>query len=353
VSGLRLEAAVADRDVEIEFSVAPGEVLAILGPNGSGKSTALHVIAGLLRPDRGLVRAGDRVLTDTAAGVHVPAHQRRIGLLMQDPLLFPHLSVRANVGFNAAPAIAARWLDDVGATDLADRRPRELSGGQAQRVALARALATRPDALLLDEPMAGLDVTVAAALRGVLRRVLRTDGRCAVLVTHDVLDVLTLADRVVVVENGRVAEQGPTRAVLAAPRSAFAARVAGLNLISGTMCGPGTLQTTTGQHWSGCEAEPLTVGSPVVAVFPPAAVSVFADRPAGSPRNVVDVEIADLDAQGAAIRLRARSGQPANPGIAADITAEAAADLGVAPGTRVWFAVKAQEVTLHPAERAR
>ncbi|HEX5144721.1 MAG TPA: ATP-binding cassette domain-containing protein, partial [Mycobacterium sp.] len=195
MSGLFLDVAVAERGVDLQFSVPPGEVLAVLGPNGSGKSTALQLIAGLLRPDRGVVRLGRHVLTDTDSGTFVATHERRVGLLMQDPLLFPHLSVAANVEFAPrrlhgraqARDTALRWLDEVDATDLANRRPRQLSGGQAQRVAIARALAAEPDVLLLDEPMAGLDVAIAAALRGVLRRVLRRDGRCAILVTHDIL----------------------------------------------------------------------------------------------------------------------------------------------------------------------
>ena len=164
-----LRAVVTNRAVDIEFAIAAGEVLAILGPNGAGKSTALHVIAGLLRPDTGMVRLGDRLLTDAKTGVFVPTHARRVGLLLQDALLFPHLSVAANVAFaprsghrkrtrREARAVAEHWLAQVDAAALADRMPRQLSGGQAQRVALARALAADPDVLLLDEPLAGLDV---------------------------------------------------------------------------------------------------------------------------------------------------------------------------------------------------
>ena len=166
MSELQLRAVVADRPLDVEFSVSAGEVLAVLGPNGAGKSTALHVIAGLVRPDEGVVRLGDRVLTDTAAGVDVATHDRRVGLLLQDPLLFPHLSVAANVAFGPhsrrgmfaprAPRTrqtALRWLREVDAEQFADRKPRQLSGGQAQRVAIARALAAEPDVLLLDEPL--------------------------------------------------------------------------------------------------------------------------------------------------------------------------------------------------------
>ncbi len=352
---LFVAATVPRRGIDLEFTVPAGAVVALLGANGAGKSTALHVIAGLVRPDAALVRLGDRVLTDTSAGVDVPTHARRIALLMQEALLFPHLDVTANVAFAArgggtgrrvARAHALGWLREVGADDLADRRPRELSGGQAQRVALARALAAEPEVLLLDEPMAGLDVQVATAMRGVLRRVL-TGNRSAVLVTHDVLDAVTLADHVVVLADGRVAEVGPTAAVLSAPRSAFAARLAGLNLVAGTIDSDGVLRTPAGERWHGVAPEPLAAGAAAVAVFTPAAVAVFGEPPKGSPRNVVEVRIAELDSHGAAIRVRSAPGADRLPGIAADVTRDAAADLLLTAGSAVWFAVKAQEVALH------
>jgi len=362
VTGVELRAVVAGRRLDVEFAVAPGEVLAVLGPNGAGKSTVLHVVAGLVRPDRGSVRVGERVLTDTSSGIHVDTHDRRVGLLMQDPLLFPHLSAAANVAFGAgggkrlarksSRVIAERWLAEVDAIGLADRKPRQLSGGQAQRVALARALAAGPDVLLLDEPLTGLDVAVAAATRKVLRRVLVRDGRSAILVTHDLLDVVTLADRVVVLDAGRVVESGPTATVLSAPRSSFGARFAGVNLLAGS-AGPGrTLVTADQRIWHG-RLDDGTAGSgepgdPVVATFHPSAVAVFRDKPHGSPRNTVEVVIAELDASGPAIRVRADEQVDGSPGLFADITAESAADLRLGQGERVYFAVKTQEVTIHP-----
>jgi molybdate transport system ATP-binding protein len=372
MSGLVFRAVVADRGVDVEFGVAAGEVLAVLGPNGAGKSTALHVIAGLVRPDAGRVALGPRVLTDTANGVFVPTHDRRVGLLLQDALLFPHLSVTANVAFaprsrsrrlgrgrRAAAAAAREWLGRVDALEFADRMPRQLSGGQAQRVALARALAAEPDVLLLDEPLAGLDVAAASAIRKLLRRVLARDGRAAVLVTHDVLDVLTLADRVLILESGAVVESGSVTEVLAAPRSRFGARFAGVNLVSGILDGDGVLGTRWGTRWYGAAGDDwdptaggdVTPTGPAVAVFTPAAVSVYPDMPHGSPRNTVEVTVAELDTRGAAIRVRADEQPDGAPGLASDITAEAAAELRLAPGDRVYFSVKAQEVTLHPAVR--
>ncbi|HYB36956.1 MAG TPA: sulfate/molybdate ABC transporter ATP-binding protein [Mycobacterium sp.] len=362
MSELQLRAVVADRHLDVEFSVSAGEVLAILGPNGAGKSTALHVIAGLVRPDQGLVRLGDRVLTDTAAGVNVPTHDRRVGLLLQDPLLFPHMSVAANVAFGPHSrrralrvsrarerASALRWLREVDAELLADRKPRQLSGGQAQRVAIARALAAEPDVLLLDEPLSGLDVAAAAAVRAVLRSVIIQDRRSAILITHDLLDVFTLADRVLVLESGKIAEIGQVADVLAAPRSHFGARIACVNLVNGTIGPDGSLHAKSGARWYGIAADGVTIGQNAVAVFAPTAVAVYRDPPHGSPRNTVAVAVAVLDTRGPTVRVRGEDQPDGAPGLAADITVDAAAELGLTPGERVWFSVKAQEVTLFPA----
>ncbi|KUH93287.1 ATP-binding cassette domain-containing protein [Mycobacterium sp. IS-3022] len=348
MTGISLRAVVEHRGVDVEFDVAAGEVLAVLGPNGAGKSTVLHVIAGLVRPDDGVVRVGDRVLTDTASRVDVPTHDRRVGLLLQDPLLFPHLDVTANVAFPPGSRRPEHWLAEVDATDLAGRRPRQLSGGQAQRVALARALAAEPDVLLLDEPLSKLDVAAAAAMRKVLRRVLVRDGRSAVMVTHDLLDVVTLADRVLVLESGRVVESGSAATVLASPRSGFGARLAGVNLVRGTAGDGGVLTTRWGRTWYGTAGVDVTAGVAAVALFHPAAVALYRERPHGSPRNTVEVTVAEVDARGPAIRVRAEEQPDGGPGLAADITADSAAELRLAPGERVYFAVKAQEVTIYP-----
>ena len=345
--------------LDVALTVAPGDVLAVLGPNGAGKSTLLDVLAGLLRPDAGGVRLGDRTLT--GPGVHVPPHRRGVGLLAQQPLLFPHLSVLANVAFGpraqgtsrrAAVSRARELLAAVDASPLADRRPGQLSGGQQQRVALARALAAGPDLLLLDEPLAALDVDTMPAMRALLRRTIRDSGRTAVLVTHAALDALVLADRVVVLVAGRMVEEGATREVLARPRSPFAARIAGLDLVPGVAC-PDGLKTGDGFVITG-HAEGTATGEPAVAVFPPAAVAVFADRPHGSPRNVVPVRLAAVEPHGDLVRLRAgvRAGGPDwAEGLAADVTPAALVDLPAEPGAELWFAVKATEVAIHPAGR--
>jgi molybdate transport system ATP-binding protein len=350
----------------VEFSVSAGEVLAVLGPNGAGKSTALHVIAGLVRPDEGVVRLGKRVLTDTAAGVNVATHDRRVGLLLQDPLLFPHMSVAANVAFGPhsrrgafrsaradKKATAARWLREVDAEHFADRKPRQLSGGQAQRVAVARALAAEPDVLLLDEPLTGLDVAAAAGIRAVLRNVVSRTGCAVILITHDLLDVFTLADRVLVLESGKIAEVGPVAEVLTAPRSHFGARIAGINIVDGTVGPDGSLHARVGADWHATPAQELgdqlAPGHHAVAVFPPTAVAVYRDRPHGSPRNTVEVTVAELDIRGSAVLVRGHEQPDGAPGLAAEITVDAATELRLAPGERVWFSVKAHEVALYPA----
>ncbi|MBW0099919.1 ATP-binding cassette domain-containing protein [Pseudonocardia sp. KRD-184] len=345
--------------LDVALSAAPGEVLAVLGPNGAGKSTLLGVLSGLLRPDEGSVRVGERVVTDTAAGVHVPPHLRGVGLLAQQALLFPHLTARDNIAFGPrahgvprreARARAEELLAGVDATELGDRRPAQMSGGQQQRVALARALAPAPGLLLLDEPLAALDVDATPAMRGLLRRVIRDAEQTAVLVTHSALDALVLADRVVVLTAGRVVEEGPVREVLARPRSAFTARIAGLDLVPGVRDAAG-LRTPDGLLVSG-RAEGVEPGEAAVAVFPPSAVAVHATRPTGSPRNVLPVRLAAIEPRGDVVRLRAGA-VPGGPtwveGLAADVTPEAVADLGVEPGDDLWFAVKATEVAIHAA----
>ncbi|WP_460697106.1 sulfate/molybdate ABC transporter ATP-binding protein [Nocardia thraciensis] len=377
-AGLEISVRVADRGLDVELSVAPGEVLAVLGPNGAGKSTLLEVVAGLVRPDDGWVRLDGRELTDTAKGVAVPPHRREVSLLAQDPLLFPHLSAGANVAFGprgrgmrpgAAREVARDWLAAVDAADLAERGPGELSGGQAQRVALARALAVEPRVVLLDEPMAALDVTAAPAMRSLLRRVLRAEVRKTIrtntiLITHDIVDALTLADRVVVLESGRIVEQGPVAAVLSRPRSAFAARIAGVNLMVGTAVAdedsvpvervPRDGRQLTGavrcgeENVHGCRADGWSPGAPAAAVFSPAAVAVHREYPTGSPRNVFRVRIAELTDRGGIVRVHAADGPGGTPGPVADLTPASVAELELAPGAEVFFAVKTTEVQVYP-----
>lgn len=353
--GLHVDIVISERDVIAAFDVAAGQVTAILGPNGAGKSSVLAAVAGLQNPQRGLVELNGRVLTDTAAGVALAPHKRGTVLLAQDALLFPHLSAVDNVAFAPRSAgrsrresvISARhWLEAVDAGELADRKPRQLSGGQAQRVAVARALAAQPELLLLDEPMSALDVASAPALRSLLRKVLRTGDRTAVLVTHDALDALALADTVVVMDGGRVVEYGDVRTVLTRPRSAFAARIAGINLRSGSMLEDGNIRTPGGATIAGLTETDVPAGTPAVAMFEPRAVSVYLEAPQGSPRNTFAVTIAEIENRGSTVRVRAED-DGGQPGLSADITTAAAAELDLIPGGAATFVVKATETVIY------
>ena len=362
---LQLTATLVQRSIDLQFQLHPGEVVAVLGGNGAGKSTLLSLISGLLRPDTGRILLDGEVLVDTERRVWVPPHQRGIVLLAQQALLFPHLTAAANVAFGPrskgisradAKTSALQWLSAVDATEFADRRPAQLSGGQAQRIAIARAMAADPAVLLLDEPMAALDVAVAPALRRLLKKVLR-DGsrpaRTAVIVTHDLIDALSLADRVIVLENGRIVEDGPTRVVLNKPRSAFAARIAGINLLSGSADQHGLLAPHA-VHVQGLLDPLCDVGEAAVAVFSPAAVAVHLVPPTGSPRNHLVVTITELEPRGELVRVHATTypGSETLGGatdLIADITAASAADLDLVPGKHVHFAVKATEVTIYAA----
>lgn len=341
---LHFEATLTERDIEVAFDVADGETLAILGPNGAGKSSVLAMIAGILRPDAGQATIDDDALFDE--GFWKPAHARGTALLAQDALLFPHLTVLDNVAFGPRSAgqsraqsrtAAQRWLAEVGAAELADRMPSELSGGQAQRIGVARALAAEPRLLLLDEPMAALDITAVPAMRQVLKRVLA--DRTAIIVTHDVLDAALLADRVIVMDHGRIVEQGTTKEALARPRSQFGASIAGLNLLTG-VAEQGNVRTATGALVEGLCAEPIPSGQSAVAVFSPSAVGVYLDPPSGSPRNVFAATVTELEPIGAQIRVRTAD-------LSADITASAVAELGLMPGVAVFLSVKASEVALY------
>jgi len=348
-----LDLHVAERDVRLTLAVADGETLAILGPNGAGKSTLLGTIAGLIKPDTGRAELGGTVLFDLPPGggtrqLWRPPHQRGVSLLAQEALLFPHLSVLDNVAFGPRSAgasssrarqIATRWLREVDADQLSARRPAELSGGQAQRIAVARALASDPGLLLLDEPLAALDISVAPAMRRLLRRVLAE--RSALIVTHDVLDAYTLADRVVIVEGGRIVDEGTPADVFDRPRSAFAAGLAGLNLLTGIRRGT-TLVTADAAATVANLPEPgVAEGAPLSLAVRPAAVSVSALPPADPALTHVRAELIDLEPRGDCIRARSVV-------LAADVSPKEAAQLDAAVGSPVWFSFAASSATVYP-----
>jgi molybdate transport system ATP-binding protein len=331
--------------LDVEVAVADGEVLAVLGPNGAGKSTLLRVLAGLLLPGDGRVVVDGRVWDDGA--VHLPASQRSLGVVFQDALLFPHLSVGENVAFGlrtrgvrrpVRTAAAAAWLDRVGLPGFAPRRPGELSGGQAQRAALARALVGDPALLLLDEPLSALDARTRLTVRAELRRHLAAFGGSTVLVTHDPVDALALADRVLVVEDGRVVQEGTPADVSRRPRTDYVARLVGLSLLPGT--GQGTTVRLDG---GGAVAVAEQVSGPVFAAVRPESVALYLARPEGSPRNVWPATLTGATPHGATVRCELAGEVP----LVADVTATAFAELGLVPGADVWATVKASEVAVY------
>ncbi|MEU3234441.1 ABC transporter ATP-binding protein [Streptomyces anthocyanicus] len=324
--------------LDVALSAAPGDVVALLGPNGAGKTTALRALAGLVPLSDGHLRLDGAELDRT------PPESRPVGVVFQDYLLFPHLTALDNVAFGPrcrgatkaqARTQAAAWLERLGIAGHAAAKPRRLSGGQAQRVALARALATRPRLLLLDEPLAALDARTRLDVRAQLRRHLADFEAVAVLVTHDPLDAMVLADHLVVVEDGHVVQEGTPSHIARRPRTDYIAHLVGLNLYRGRAEGHtvrlegGPAITTT---------EELT--GPAFVAFPPSAVTLHRERPTGSSaRNVWRCEVAGLETHGDQIRADLTGDLP----LAADLTTLAAAELDLHPGATVWAAVKATQ----------
>jgi molybdate transport system ATP-binding protein len=326
-----------------------GEVVAIVGPNGAGKTTLLRAIAGLVPLDSGRVEVDGEVVEDSAARVRVLPERRPIGVVFQDHLLFPHLTALENVAFGLrargegrrpAREKAAAWLERVGLSDHADRKPRALSGGQAQRVAVARALVTEPRVLLLDEPLAAVDATARVELRRTLRAELAAYQGVRLLVTHDPLEAMALADRLVVMEAGRLVQEGPIAEVTARPRSAWVAAMVGLNLFQGQVA-DGEM-TLSGGH---SLAVVTDVRGQASAIVHPRAVTLHRVRPSTSARNVWQGEADSLDLEGDRVRVRVTGSIP----IVAEVTPAAVADLGLGTGGEVWVSVKATEISVYPA----
>ncbi len=333
-------------DVDVELEVSDGEVVAVLGPNGAGKTTLLRALAGLQPLDSGSVVLDGRVLDDPASGRWVPPEQRSTGVVFQDYLLFPHLTALENVAFGPsargrrdAAAVARRWLDRVGLTAQAGLRPRQLSGGQAQRVALARALALEPRLLLLDEPLSALDAGARIEVRRELRRHLSEVRAVRLLVTHDPVDALALADRLVIVEQGRVTQTGSAAEVTARPRSRYVAELVGVNLWRGQARGRqvevGGAQLTVAEESSG----------EVFATVHPRAVALFHNHPEGTPRNVWRARPVDIDLHADRARVRLDGPLP----VVAEVTPASVRELNLAAGGEVWVAIKATEIDVYPA----
>ena len=344
--GLRL----GTLDLAVELRVMPGEVLAILGPNGAGKSTVIRALAGLVALDDGRITLDGEVLDDPAHGVFVPAEQRSIGVVFQDYLLFSHLSVLENVAFGLrasgstkqdARGSASEWLDRMGLQEYAGERPGVLSGGQSQRVALARALATQPGLLLLDEPLAALDVATRATVRSELRRHLDSFGGVRILVTHDPVDAYALADRVAILDAGTVVQIGTIGEVTAHPRSRYVADLVGTNLVTGAVR-DGVLVTDSGVSVVIADART----GPSFAVIRPQAIALTREQPAGSSmRNVWRGTINGIDRLGDRVRVGIEGPLP----LVAEITADALDTLQLRPGDDVHAAAKATDIEAYLA----
>ena len=360
------------RDVVVDLEVEAGCTTALIGPNGSGKSTVCSVVAGLLDAENGQVVLGGRVLD--GPGGFVRAGRRQVALLSQEPGVFTHMSVLGNVvfalrcqGVGRAEATrrARAELAAVGADHLASRPGGALSGGQAARVALARALATGPRLLVLDEPMAALDVTARQEMRRLVAHRCAEEGLTLLLVTHDVLDLTALAEDVVVLDRGRVVEQGPTARILSAPRSDFVAHLTGTAVLTGVVDGdaetPG-LRLPSGRVVHGRPREDaadgyvgeqghgdnrdevLRPGAPGIALVPPDAVALYRQAPHGSPRNVLTGRVTGLGRSGALVSVRLELEEAQR--LSAAVTAGAVAELGITEGREVCCVIKAVQVRI-------
>jgi molybdate transport system ATP-binding protein len=340
--GVRL----GELELEVDVSARSGEMVAIVGPNGSGKTTLLRALAGLVTPRSGRIEIDGEVVTDVGRRVSVPPERRGVALMVQDGLLFPHLTARDNVAFglrargvrrHPARERADQLLDRVGLAGRGSSRPAVLSGGERQRVALARALITEPRLLMLDEPLAAVDVAARVEMRRLLRDQLSSPAGTRLMVTHDPLEAMALADRVVVLERGRVTQAGTMAEVTARPRSPWVATMLGLNLFSGVATGAGI------EVGEAMVAALTAVRGAAFAVVHPRAVALHRSRPEGSPRNVWPGRADSLDHEGDRVRVRVSGSVP----IVAEVTRAAVAELGLTAGDPVWVSIKATEVDVY------
>jgi molybdate transport system ATP-binding protein len=345
--------------LDLDLEIGPGVVLGVLGPNGAGKSTLLRALAGLTPLSSGSIRLGDETLDDARADVFVPADRRPVGLLFQDYRLFPHLDVRDNVAFaprsrgagrRESRRVAATWLERLDLTELASRRAQQISGGQAQRVALARALAAEPQLLLLDEPLSALDARTRLDVRSELRRHLEDFAGPVLLVTHDPLDAMVLADRLLVIEEGRVVQDGAPADVARRPATQYVARLVGLNLYAGILRARGTVVLDTGGVLAVAPADGISPGDRVLVGLRPSAVTIHTTHPEhSSPRNVWPGTVDGLELLADSVRVHVAG----SPAALVDVTTAAVAELDLHPGRRVWLSAKATETDVYPDSATR
>jgi molybdate transport system ATP-binding protein len=338
-------------DLDAEIEVNEGEVVALLGPNGSGKTTLLRCLAGLTPIDEGRIAIDGVVVDEPAAAIFIEPEDRSIGFVHQNYLLFDHMTVLENVAYGLrasrmpkanARAIAAGWLDRVGLAQHGSQRPHSLSGGQAQRAALARTLATNPRLLLLDEPLAALDAGTRSTIRRELIRHLETFDGMRILVTHDPVDAYALADRVAIVDAGRIVQTGTLAEVSAHPRSRYVADLVGINLVSGNIRG-NVLTTSSGAD----VVVAADLEGAAFAVVRPNSISLVkgAPQPGSSARNLWSGVIGEVDFLADRARVTIVGTLP----LIAEVTAEAVEALQLRPGDPIYATAKATEIDVYPA----
>jgi molybdate transport system ATP-binding protein len=339
-------------NLDAAFSVAPGEVLALVGPNGSGKSTTLRALTGLLSLAKGRLVLDGRVLEEPAKKVRVAPDRRPVALMFQDYLLFPHLSAVENVAFGLrcrgtakkpARQKAEQMLARLGLDGVADARPGAMSGGQQQRVAMARALVTDPRLLLLDEPLAALDASIKTNIRRLLRDVLRQSNAANILVTHDLLDAVALSDRMIVLENGAIVQTGRPAEVTARPRSKYVADLTGVNLLRGMARGTAQGRAVLELDGGGQLTCAGTATGPTLAVIAPAGVAVSRHRPEGREGNSWQGKISAVDLMGDRVRVHIDG----TPAITAEVPPAAVDQLKLDDGGDLWTSVEPAAITTY------